>query len=306
MSKRKPNAVRNNLSDGLSVRRSTDGQSWVFVHPREARDRAEDLEEVQMMIEAGEMDVALDELRWLLSGCSEFIAAHVLLGEIARAGGDLPLARAHYGAGYQLGLQTLRRAKMPKPLLYSQLANQSFFEAGQGLVWTLEKLGKPQMAEEIVATLIELDPSDPLQLRAMLDELRSGGAPIVDLSPKFPAIRSTASYASPDLHALRRPPRKHATRQPPPIRRLQKQLARLRRLPAMPEDPVRQIRPQLRRPDPRRMTSHEHKRATLRRQLSTQLQQRQQMLANLPRLAPRPMPIRRRIENHRIVLDCRV
>jgi hypothetical protein len=158
----------------------------VLVHPRAARDRAEDLEEVLLMIEAGEMDVALDELRWLLSGCSEFIGAHVLLGEVARIGGDLPLARGHYGAGYQLGLQALHRERMPKPLLYSQLANQSFFEAGQGLIWTLEKLGKPQMAEEIVATLVELAPSDPLRLRAMLDELRSGGAPIINLTPKFP------------------------------------------------------------------------------------------------------------------------
>jgi len=158
----------------------------VFVHPREVRDRAEDLEEVALMIESGELDVALDELRWLLSDCRDSIAAHVLLGEIARQMGDLPLARGHYGAGYQLGLQTLRRAKMPKPLLYSQLANQPFFQAGQGLAWTLEKLSKPQMAEEIVAALTELDPSDPLRLRAMLDELRSGGAPVIDLMPKFP------------------------------------------------------------------------------------------------------------------------
>src|SRR4051812_5994609 len=138
------------------------------------------------MIEAGEMDVALDELRWLLSDCSEFIGAHVLLGEVARAGGDFPLARAHYGAGYQLGLQALRRANMPRPLLYSQLANQSFFEAGQGLIWTLEKIGKPKMAEEIVAPLTKIDSTAPLHLRAMLDDLRSGGAPIIDLQPKFP------------------------------------------------------------------------------------------------------------------------
>lgn len=170
----------------MSVRRTTDGRSWVFVHPREARDRAEDLEEVLLMIEAGENDIALDELRWLLSGCTEFLAAHVLLGELARAMNDIPLARGHYGAGYQLGLQTLRRANMPTPLLYSQPANKPFFEAGQGLVWSLETLGKPQMAEEVVATLIDLDPSDPLQLRSMLDEMRSGGAPIVDLSPNFP------------------------------------------------------------------------------------------------------------------------
>ena len=141
-----------------------------------------------MMMEAGETDVALDELRWLLSDCNEFIAAHVLLGELARSMGDLPLARGHYGAGYQLGLQTLRRNKMPKPLLYAHLANQPFFEAGRGLTWSLEKIGKPQMAEEIVATLVELDPADPLHLKAMLDEMRSGGAPIIDLSPKFPHV----------------------------------------------------------------------------------------------------------------------
>ena len=47
---------------------------------------------------------------------------NVLLGDIARDANDLPLARGHYGAGYQLGLQTLRREKMPKPLLYSQPA----------------------------------------------------------------------------------------------------------------------------------------------------------------------------------------
>ena len=168
------------------MRRSTDGRSWVLVHPRCVRDRSEDLEEVLLMVESGEAEIALDELRWLLSGCAEFIAAHVLLGELARSGGDMPLARGHYGAGYQLGLQALRRAKMPKPFPYSQLANQSFFEAGQGLAWSLEKLGKPQMAEEVVTTLVELDPTDPLKLRAMLDELRSGGAPIVSLTPLAP------------------------------------------------------------------------------------------------------------------------
>jgi hypothetical protein len=187
--KRKPQRRREPSANGLSIRRSTDGKSWVFVHPRAARDRAEDVEEVQLMIEAGELDVALDELRWLLSDCSEFIAAHVLLGDIARDTNDLPLARAHYGAGYQLGLQTLRRAKMPRPVLYSQLANQCFFEAGRGLAWSLEKLGKAQMAEEVVSTLVDLDPSDPLHVRLLIDELRRGGAPVVDLSMSWPNPR---------------------------------------------------------------------------------------------------------------------
>jgi hypothetical protein len=157
----------------------------VLVHPRCARDRAEDLDEVRLMIDAGETQIACDELRWLLSDCSEFLAAHVLLGELAVAEGDLNLARGHFGAGYQLGLQTLRRASMPKPLLYSQPANRPFFDAGHGLVWCLEKLRKPQMTDEIVETLLQLDVSDPLQLRAMVDELRGGGS-VVNLSLSFP------------------------------------------------------------------------------------------------------------------------
>jgi hypothetical protein len=159
----------------------------VLVQPRCARERAEDLEEVQAMIDAGEIEVAVDELRWLLEHCHEFIAAHVLLGELAlAANNDLPLARGHFGAGYQLGLQTLRRAKMPKPLLYSQPGNRPFFDAGRGLAWCLAKLDMLQMANEIVDTLIALDPSDPLKLRAMLDDVRTGSKPIVDLLGRFP------------------------------------------------------------------------------------------------------------------------
>jgi len=150
---------------GLSVRRSSDGQSWILVHPRCVRDRAEDLEEVRLMIDVGETEIARDELRWLLSGCPEFIAAHVLLGELALAEGDLPLARGHYGAGFQLGLQTWRRAGMPKPLSYSQPANRPFFEAGNGLISCLVKLGKRPLAAEIVEILLELDPTNPLHLR---------------------------------------------------------------------------------------------------------------------------------------------
>lgn len=141
----------------------------MLVHPSCVRERAEDLDEVRAVIEAGEFDIATDELRWLLADCHEFIAAHALLGELAlAANNDLALARGHFGAGYQLGLQALRRAKMPKPLLYSQPANRPLFAAGRGLAECLAKLDKAEMAKEVVDTLIELDPSDPLKFRAML------------------------------------------------------------------------------------------------------------------------------------------
>jgi hypothetical protein len=148
----------------------------VLVHPRCARDRAEDLDEVKAMIEAEEFEIAVDELRWLVSGCSEFISAHCLLGQLAVVpASDIPLARGHYGFAYQLGIRVLRRAGNPRPLLCRHPANHDFFLAGRGLAWCLAKLQKMDMAREVVATLLELDPSDPLELKAMLEGIAESG-----------------------------------------------------------------------------------------------------------------------------------
>ncbi|MGI9428487.1 MAG: hypothetical protein ACR2NM_07510, partial [Bythopirellula sp.] len=101
----------------LSVQRAPSGNAWVIKHPRAVRDCAEDLEEVCAMIEAGEADVAIDELRWLLGTCHDMIEAHFLLGKLAvEVDNDIPLGRGHFGTGYQLGLQAWRRASKPTPL----------------------------------------------------------------------------------------------------------------------------------------------------------------------------------------------
>ena len=67
----------------LHSRRTKDGKSWEIVHSRAVKDRREDLDEVRQMLEAGELDIAEDELRWLLEDCHEMIQAHHMLGEIA-------------------------------------------------------------------------------------------------------------------------------------------------------------------------------------------------------------------------------
>jgi hypothetical protein len=158
----------------------------VLAHPRCARDRADDLEEVREMIEAGELDVAIDELRWLVGGCSEFIEAHTLLGELALATDeDVALARGHFGVAVQLGLKALERAKAAGPLPCGQPANRPFFEAARGLVWCLGKLKMFDKAEELVARVVTLDPRDPLEVRKLLDDLRSGGLPVVELLGEF-------------------------------------------------------------------------------------------------------------------------
>jgi hypothetical protein len=147
------------------------------------RECGEDLDEVRAMIAAGETDVAVDELRWLLDVCRDMIEAHALLGRLAaeREPRDLDLARAHFGYGYQLGVKALRRAGDPTPLLALHPANRPFYEAGRGLAWCFNELGKPELALEVVEHLLACDPSDPLRLAMWIDDLKTGGNPMVGL-----------------------------------------------------------------------------------------------------------------------------
>lgn len=179
----KPNGKRGGgPPGGLQLRKLTSGEGWVVVPSREARERAEDLEEVRLMIDAGEFEVAVDELRWLLSGCPDLLAGHVLLGELAiEMHNDVPLARGHFGYAWQLGVTALQRNKITGPLPASQLANAPLHEAARGLAWCLEKLKMPHMANEVAGKVKQLDPADPLGVGAILDDLRAGGLPVIGL-----------------------------------------------------------------------------------------------------------------------------
>ena len=153
----------------LRVRRKPGEKAWELVHPRCALERAEDLEEVQLMLDAGETDVALDELRWLLNGCSDFVAAHRLLGELALAVGDLRLARGHFGYAYEIVLSAFPPAGLDAPLPYRLPANQAFFESAKGLAWCLHELGKKKLALRVLDQLLACDPRDPLGVRGWQD-----------------------------------------------------------------------------------------------------------------------------------------
>ncbi|HUY90196.1 MAG TPA: hypothetical protein VMV10_15775 [Pirellulales bacterium] len=150
----------------LRVRRRPNENAWELVHPRCALERMEDLEEVQHMLDAGEVDVAIDELRWLLDGCSDFVAAHRLLGELALADGDLRLARGHFGYAYNVCISALPPRGLPGPLPYRLPVNQGFFESAKGLAWCLHELDKREMALDILDQALKCDPTDPLGLRA--------------------------------------------------------------------------------------------------------------------------------------------
>jgi hypothetical protein len=126
------------------------------------------------MLAAGEVEIARDELLWLLEGCHEFIEAHRLLGELALADDDLPLARGHFGYAYRLGQRAIEQAGdpatgVPRPVPYRLPANQTFHEAGKGLVWCLLQLKMPAVAAEVVDFLKACDPTDPLGVQKLLD-----------------------------------------------------------------------------------------------------------------------------------------
>ncbi len=102
----------------------------MLVHPRCAKARQDDLEEVEEMIAASETEIARDELRWLISECHNFLAAHTLLGDLAMAENDVRLARGHFGYAYQIGLKAIDAAGHVKPLPSRHAANRAFFAAG--------------------------------------------------------------------------------------------------------------------------------------------------------------------------------
>jgi len=150
------------------------------------RDTAEDLEVVRQMIDAGEADIAIDELRWLLGTCHDMIEAHFLLGKMAvEVDHDLPLGRGHFGTGYQLGLQAWRRADRPTPLLALHPANRFFFDSGRGLAWCLDELDKSAMAREVLQEMLRIDPADPLNIAGWLDEMATAGKTVIEVGLLF-------------------------------------------------------------------------------------------------------------------------
>lgn len=159
----------------VRVRKAPGDNAWELVHPRCARDREEDLEEVRKMVDAGELDIAVDECRWLLNGCSDCLEAHRILGEIALGEEDFALARGHFGYAYRLGEKALEVASVRGNLPYRLAANRGFLESAKGLVWCLQKLGKQAMAQEVVQLALACDASDPLAIKKLLSEASDQG-----------------------------------------------------------------------------------------------------------------------------------
>lgn len=158
-------------ASSVKLRRTERPYEFELVHPACARERADDLEEVHQMIDGGESEIAVDELRWLLSGCADFIEAHQLLGELALTDGDTRLARAHFGYAYDIGLKALPSEAWAGALPFRLPGNRSFLTAAKGLALCLLEIGEPARAREVGQRLLRFDPSDPLRVGPWLEQL---------------------------------------------------------------------------------------------------------------------------------------
>jgi len=158
------------VGSAVTLRRAPGGKGWEFLPPKCATQRQDDLDEVHKMLELGEIDVAIDELRWLLEECADFVDAHRLLGELALTNGDLPLARGHFGYAYTASTRALP-SQLEGPVLYETAGNRSFFESAKGLAHCLIEMEKPDLARDVLDKMLELDPADPLSISAIRDGL---------------------------------------------------------------------------------------------------------------------------------------
>jgi hypothetical protein len=146
-----------------------DGNRFAFQPPICAVDRREDLDEVHTMIAGGELEIARDELLYLVGDCRGFLEAHNLLGELALEEEDLALARGHFGFAYEIGLDSLPkgfRGILPANRDY----NKPFFLAGRGLARCLIARGKRAEGREVLKQLARFDPREET-VQALLAEL---------------------------------------------------------------------------------------------------------------------------------------
>lgn len=172
-----PDRNSSDKSDSTRLKlRRLDGNRYSFTPPVCAFDRKEDLEEVQQMIAAGELEIARDELLYLVADCRAFLEAHNLLGELALEEEDISLARGHFGFAYEIGLDSLPagfRGILPAKRDY----NRAFFLAGRGLARCLIARGQSKEGRDVLVQLSRFDPQEEhvKSLLKELDERKKGG-----------------------------------------------------------------------------------------------------------------------------------
>lgn len=129
--------------------RRVEGEVYELVHPPCAQETELDYQEGIELWKAGEPELARDALRYALEGCRENLWVHTALGDLAlREYRDPNLARGHYGYVVELaqrGFPPGFSGRLPR----DRDANRPFFDALDGLIASLEALGRGRDADEL-------------------------------------------------------------------------------------------------------------------------------------------------------------
>ncbi|MCA9093930.1 MAG: tetratricopeptide repeat protein [Planctomycetaceae bacterium] len=154
----------------LTLKKIGEGK-FAFEAPPCAIDRDLDLEEVHNMIAGAELEIARDELLYLVADCRGFLEAYCILAELALEEGDIPLAKGHYGFAYENGIEALPKGfkgKLPAAEGY----NSHFYKAGRGLARCLIAKNELEKGREVLEQLRKFDPTEPetTDLLKQLDE----------------------------------------------------------------------------------------------------------------------------------------
>jgi len=129
--------------------RRVEGEVYELVHPPCVEETELDYQEGIELWRAGEPELARDALRYALEGCRENLWIHTTLGDLAlREFRDPKLARGHYGYVVELvqrGFPPGFTGRLPR----DRDANRPFLDALDGLIASLEALGRGRDVEEL-------------------------------------------------------------------------------------------------------------------------------------------------------------
>ena len=156
----------------VKLRRVSHTETWELVHPRCVRQRAEDLEEVRSMIDAGEVEIAVERaavparrLRGLRPKPTTCLASRLSPQTISSSRGPISVY------AYDIARAALPAGGVRGTLPYHLAPNQHFFQAAKGLVGCLRQLGREDQAARVAHQMLALDPADALGFAAFAAQL---------------------------------------------------------------------------------------------------------------------------------------
>jgi hypothetical protein len=137
------------------------GEDFEFIHPRGVEEAELDYEEGIELWKAGDPESARDALRYALSAYHDNIWIHVALGQIALVEfHDPALARGHFGYAFELANRALPQGfegRLPR----ERPNNRPFYEAIDGLIHSLEALGRRADVDSLKALASRLASGSP-------------------------------------------------------------------------------------------------------------------------------------------------